>query len=51
MLMKEELQMDRSDLDQWLARYRAAWKSDDPDEVAGLFVEDARYSPWPFSSA
>ena len=39
------------DLDDWLARYRTAWKSDDPDQIAALFVDEATYSPWPFSSA
>ena len=43
--------MDRSDLEDWLTRYRTAWKSDDPDQIAALFVDDASYSPWPFSSA
>jgi len=43
--------MDRSDLEDWLTRYRTAWKSDDPEQIAALFVSDATYSPWPFSSA
>ena len=43
--------MDRSDLEDWLTRYRTAWKSDDPDQIAALFVDDATYSPWPFSTA
>src|SRR5689334_22254860 len=43
--------MDRSDLEDWLARYRAAWKSDDPEQIEALFVDEATYSPWPFSSA
>ncbi len=43
--------MDRSDLEDWLDRYRTAWKSDHPDQIAALFIDDATYSPWPFSSA
>jgi ketosteroid isomerase-like protein len=32
----------------WLDRYFAAWASNDPDEVAALFSEDAEYSYGPF---
>lgn len=32
----------------WLARYFAAWGSNDADEVASLFAEDAEYSWGPF---
>jgi hypothetical protein len=32
----------------WLDRYFAAWASNDPDEVAGLFSADAVYSWGPF---
>jgi hypothetical protein len=32
----------------WLDRYFAAWASNDPDEVASLFAEDAEYSYGPF---
>jgi ketosteroid isomerase-like protein len=28
----------------WLERYFAAWASNDPDEVAALFSDDAEYS-------
>jgi ketosteroid isomerase-like protein len=41
--------MDRSDLERWLAAYRKAWTSDDRDDIAALFTDDATYSPWPFS--
>jgi ketosteroid isomerase-like protein len=41
--------MDRSDLERWLAAYRKAWTSDDPDDIAALFTDNATYSPWPFS--
>jgi ketosteroid isomerase-like protein len=47
----EERNVDRTDLEDWLARYRRAWTNDDPAEIAGLFTEDASYSPWPFSKA
>jgi ketosteroid isomerase-like protein len=32
----------------WLERYFAAWGSNDPDDVAALFAEDAEYSWGPF---
>jgi ketosteroid isomerase-like protein len=32
----------------WLERYFAAWASNDPDEVAALFADDAVYSWGPF---
>lgn len=35
----------------WLERYFAAWVSNDPDEVAALFSEDAEYSYGPFREA
>ena len=41
--------MTRTDFEQWLERYRAAWTTDDPEQIGALFTEDATYSPWPFS--
>ncbi len=41
--------MSRADFEQWLGRYRAAWTTDDPNQIAALFTEDATYSPRPFS--
>ena len=40
--------MNRDDVDRWLARYVAAWKSYDRSEIEALFSEDAqyRYHPW-----
>jgi len=43
--------VDHESAQAWLDRYIAAWKSYDPDEVAGLFSEDVRYryyahAPW-----
>ena len=38
----------RADVDAWLERYVAAWKSYDGAEIEALFGEDARYRyhPW-----
>jgi len=41
--------MTRADFEQWLERYRAAWTTDDPQQIGALFTKDATYSPWPFS--
>jgi ketosteroid isomerase-like protein len=44
--------MDRSDVDGWIARYTAAWTSNEPTDVEALFTEDAEYytspvkDPW-----
>jgi ketosteroid isomerase-like protein len=40
--------MDRQGFGAWLDRYFAAWASNDPDEVATLFAEEAEYSYGPF---
>jgi uncharacterized protein (TIGR02246 family) len=40
--------MDRAGVERWIEQYRQAWKSDDPDEIAALFTEDATYSPYPW---
>jgi ketosteroid isomerase-like protein len=40
--------MDRSGVEAWMAQYRKAWSSDDPQEIAALFTEDATYSPYPW---
>lgn len=39
--------MTRKDVDRWLERYVAAWRSNDPAEIGDLFSEDAvyRYNP------
>lgn len=39
--------MDRADVDRWLARYVAAWKSGDPAEIGDLFSAGCRYRYWP----
>jgi hypothetical protein len=40
--------MDTAEIDDWLARYKQAWRSDDPGQIAALFTDKARYStaPW-----
>ena len=40
--------MDRVGFEDWLRRYFDAWVSNDPDEVGGLFTEDAIYWVGPF---
>jgi Nuclear transport factor 2 (NTF2) domain. len=42
--------MNREDLEDWLANYRQAWTTDDPDDVGALFTDDATYSPWPYAT-
>ena len=41
--------MDTTDIDGWLDRYRAAWLSDDPGQIAALFADDVRYYTAPYS--
>ena len=40
--------MTRRDFEQWLDRYQAAWRSDDPEQIGALFTEDATYLTLPF---
>jgi len=42
--------MSRADVEHWVAGYRQAWKSDDPEQIGGLFTDDATYLPSPFST-
>jgi ketosteroid isomerase-like protein len=37
------MSISREDVDQWLDRYVAAWKSYDPDDIAALFSADIEY--------
>ena len=39
--------MTREEVDRWLERYVAAWKSNDPEQIGDLFSEEARYRYWP----
>ena len=43
--------MERGGFDRWLDGYFSAWISNDADDVAALFVEDAVYSVGPFTAA
>ena len=40
--------MDRDAFGRWLQAYFAAWVSNEPDDVAALFTEDATYVIGPF---
>jgi hypothetical protein len=42
---------DRAAFEDWVAAYRRAWETDDPADIAALFIEDATYSPSPFSES
>jgi hypothetical protein len=33
--------MTRAYVEHWLDRYRHAWSTDDPEDVAALFTQDA----------
>ena len=41
--------MDRADVDAWLERYAAAWRSNDADEIGRLFSEGCQYRYQPSS--
>lgn len=41
--------LDTTRIDEWLARYRAAWKSDDRGEIARLFTNHVRYLTAPYA--
>jgi ketosteroid isomerase-like protein len=43
--------VERDGFERWLDGYFAAWISNDADDVAALFVEDAVYSVGPFAAA
>jgi hypothetical protein len=38
-----------SGLAEWIARYRTAWNTNDPDDIRALFTPDADYRTEPFS--
>jgi len=40
--------VDRTDAQEWLDRYVAAWLSYDADDIASLFTEDVRYRYHPY---
>ena len=43
--------IDTARIDDWLAQYRRAWASDDPEEIAGLFTADVQYFTAPYRDA
>ena len=40
--------IDETRIRDWLAAYRHAWTTDDPDEVGRLFADDVRYFTAPY---
>jgi uncharacterized protein (TIGR02246 family) len=40
--------LDEARIHKWLEAYRHAWSTDDPDDVAALFTDDAVYFTAPF---
>src|SRR5690349_4187396 len=40
--------MDHAKVEEWLAGYLRAWRSDEPAAIAGLFTEGAAYYTGPF---
>ena len=42
--------MDRAQLERWIDGYVKAWNSNDPDDIRGLFTEDATYLTGPFDA-
>ena len=40
--------IDETRIRDWLAAYRHAWTTDDPEEIASLFTDDVRYFTAPY---
>ena len=40
--------MTREQVRDWVERYVAAWRSNDPADIGALFTDDASYSPHPW---
>lgn len=40
--------MEHTDAQDWLDRYAAAWRSNDPEQIAGLFSEEVSYRYHPY---
>ena len=38
---------DRTQIENWIDRYRVAWESNDPDDIRALFTPDAEYRTGP----
>jgi len=43
--------MDKSSFERWVDRYVTAWNSNDPEDIGGLFTEDAEYFTEPYADA
>jgi uncharacterized protein (TIGR02246 family) len=39
--------IDSTGVAAWIGRYVDAWETNDPEAIAGLFTDDARYFPGP----
>jgi uncharacterized protein (TIGR02246 family) len=42
--------MQRADVERWVAAYVEAWRTAGTEGLAGIFTEDATYSPSPWST-
>lgn len=42
--------MEENDVRRWVDRYVTAWNSNDRDDIAALFTEDARYLTEPYAA-
>ena len=40
--------MDRKDVEAWIEGYKRAWTTNDPEDIGGLFTDDAAYYTAPF---
>lgn len=40
--------MERKDVERWVEEYVRAWSSNDPEDIGGLFTDDASYYTAPF---
>ncbi|MFP7672830.1 nuclear transport factor 2 family protein [Marivita sp. S0852] len=43
--------MDKQDIQDWLDQYGQAWVEGDPQQIVGLFTNDATYQETPFVEA
>ncbi|WP_172582487.1 nuclear transport factor 2 family protein [Subtercola boreus] len=49
--MPDDTEPRSSGITDWIARYRAAWESNEPDDIRALFTPDADYRTEPYSPA
>jgi uncharacterized protein (TIGR02246 family) len=40
--------VERKDIERWVGEYVRAWSSNDPEDIGGLFTDDANYYTAPF---